>query len=149
MTGLLQLKDVFRQQFINICYMYPQHSLLQILHYYFKKLILFSKDSQRVSDIENDEIYSKIHPYIKEMSFEQRFKEIFFNKFTTIIILKISNTQMDKISYINDNCLHLLQYQKHEAIGQSVNALLPPNFRNNHTNLMKKVTQTGITLYPT
>ena len=53
---------------------------------------MFSKEGQRVSDIENDEIYSKIHPYIKEMSFEQRFKEIFFNKFTTIIILKISNT---------------------------------------------------------
>ena len=47
---------------------------------------------------------------------------------------------MDKINYTNNNCFNLLGYQKKEIIDASINLLIPPNFRNNHINLMKRIT---------
>ncbi len=55
---------------------------------------------------------------------------------------------MDKIYYVNENVVNLLDYKKSEAMNQSINILLPPNFRVPHSNMLKKIIMTGITLYP-
>lgn len=46
---------------------------------------------------------------------------------------------MDKIHYINNNVENLFGYKRSELIETSINGLIPPNFWNNHTNLMKRI----------
>ncbi len=82
----------------------------------FKKFVLFEKDLERNFLLEGEDVINFPFNFEKDMSFEQRFSDLFFNKFTTIIMLRIANGEMDKIEYINDNVFNLLEYNKKDVL---------------------------------
>ena len=66
--------------------------------------------------MEGDDVVNIPFNYEKEMGFETWFKDLFFNKYTTIVVLRIANGEMDKIEYINDNVFNLLEYNKKDVL---------------------------------